>query len=91
MKTLKKFFFILNQKEKRSFIFLIFMVTLVAFAEAISIGSLIPLINMVLDSQYVDTFRQIINFEIINEISKERFVIFVLISVFSFFSIKYLF
>ncbi len=91
MKTLSNFFQILNHKEKRSFIFLIFMLTIVAISEAISIGSLIPLIKVILDNQYIDTFKQIINFEIINQVPNEKFVIFIITTVFIFFSIKYVF
>ena len=67
------------------------MLTIVAVSEAISIGSLIPLIKVILDNQYIDTFKQIINFEIINQVPNEKFVIFIITTVFIFFSIKYVF
>lgn len=91
MKTLSNFFQILNFKEKRNFIFLIFMLTVVAISEAISIGSLIPLIKIILDNQYIDTFKQIFNFEIINQVPNEKFVLFIIMTVFIFFSVKYVF
>ena len=65
MKTLSNFFKILNYKEKSNFIFLIFMLTIVALSEAVSIGSLIPLIKVILDPQYIDTLKQIFNFKLI--------------------------
>ena len=34
------------------------MITLVAFSEAISIGSIIPLIKIVVDSEYIITLRE---------------------------------
>ena len=91
MKTLSNFFKILNYKEKSNFIFLIFMLTIVALSEAVSIGSLIPLIKVILDPQYIDTLKQIFNLGIINQIPNEKFVIFIIITVFIFFSIKYIF
>ena len=91
MKTLTNFFQILNYKEKKNFVYLILMLTIVALFEAISIGSLIPLIKIVLDTQYIDTFKEIINMEFIYIIPNEKFSIFIIASVFLFFSIKYVF
>ena len=91
MKTLENFFQILNYKEKKNFIYLILMLTIVALSEAISIGSLIPLIKIILDNQYIDTFKQIINIQFINNIPNDKFSIFIITTVFLFFSIKYVF
>ena len=91
MKTLKNFFQILSYKEKKSFVYLILMLSIVALSEAISIGSLIPLIKIVLDSQYIDTFKEIINMEFIYKIPNDKFSIFIITTVFLFFSIKYVF
>ena len=88
MNTINNFLQILNNKEKRNFVFLIFMLSVVAFSEAISIGSLIPLIKILLNNQYIDTFKQIVDLGIINQIPNEKFLIFVVTSVFLFFSIK---
>ena len=68
MNTINNFLQILNNKEKRNFVFLIFMLSVVAFSEAISIGSLIPLIKILLNNQYIDTFKQIVDLGIINQI-----------------------
>ena len=67
------------------------MLTIVALSEAISIGSLIPLIKIILDNQYIDTFKQIINIQFINNIPNDKFSIFIITTVFLFFSIKYVF
>ena len=91
MKTIINFLQILNNREKRNFVFLIFMLSIVAFLEAISIGSLVPLIKIVLDNQYIDTFKQIVNLDIINQIPSEKFIIFIITLVFIFFSVKYIF
>ena len=91
MKYIINFLQILTIKEKRNFIFLIFMFVIVAFAEAISIGSLIPLIKIVLDNQYISTFKQFFDFDFINQIPNEKFVLFIILSVFLFFSVKYIF
>ena len=91
MKTLTNFFQILNYKEKKNFVYLILMLTIVALFEAISIGSLIPLIKIVLDYQYIDTFKEIVNMEFVYKIPNEKFSIFIIASVFLFFSIKYVF
>ena len=63
------------------------MLVIVAFAEAISIGSLIPLIKIVLDNQYINTFKQFIDFDYINQIPNEKFVVVIILSVFLFFSV----
>ena len=76
---------ILPRKEKKNFVYLILMLTIVALFEAISIGSLIPLIKIVLDTQYIDTFKEIINMEFIYIIPNEKFSIFIIASVFLFF------
>ena len=67
------------------------MITLVAFSEAISIGSIIPLIKIVVDSEYIITLREFLNLEILNNASDKEFILIILASVFTLFSAKYIF
>ena len=91
MNTLKNFLFLLNNREKKKFFWLILMITLVAFAEAVSIGSIIPLIKIVVDAQYISYLKDFINIDYLNNISDKKFVVFILLTVFSLFSAKYIF
>ena len=91
MNTLSNFLKLLKNKEKKKFLFLIIMITLVAFSEAISIGSIIPLIKIVVDSEYIITLREFLNLEILNNASDKEFILIILASVFTLFSAKYIF
>ncbi len=91
MNTLKNFLFLLNNREKKKFFWLILMITLVALAEAVSIGSIIPLIKIVVDAQYISYLKDFINIDYLNNISDKKFVVFILLTVFSLFSAKYIF
>ena len=91
MNTLKNFLFLLNNREKKKFFWLILMITLVALAEAVSIGSIIPLIKIVVDVQYITYLKEFFNFDYLNNISDKKFVIFILLTVFALFSAKYIF
>ncbi len=91
MNTLSNFLKLLNNQEKKKFLFLIIMITLVAFSEAISIGSIIPLIKIVVDSEYIITLREFLNIEILNNASDKEFILIILASVFTLFSAKYIF
>ena len=91
MNTLSNFLKLLNNQEKKKFLFLIIMITLVAFSEAISIGSIIPLIKIVVDSEYIITLREFLNLEILNNASDKEFILIILASVFTLFSAKYIF
>lgn len=91
MKNLKNFFYLLNKKEKNNFIILIFLITVVAILETISIGSIIPLIKIILDVNYIEQFKNFLNINLLQKISNEKIIFFILISIFCLFSIKYIF
>ena len=88
-KTIKKALFLLEKKELKLFIFLLFLMLVAMVLETISLGSLIPIINYFTDSDLLPGINLKIGLFLSNyQISRENLLVGLLIVVLLIFVVK---
>ena len=91
MLQIKKIFYLLNNKEKRNFYFLIFLMMINSFFEVLGITSIIPIISITINND-LSFFEGAFFFDALYKFSqKENFVLLSFIFVSSIFLFKNLF
>ena len=89
---LKKFFSILEKKEKKIFFVIVFLMAIAGFLEILSVGILIPFLSFLLDPALLLEHEIVLKyFSFITEIENEKIIYLLLLSIFIYFFLKAIF
>ncbi len=89
---LKKFFSILEKKEKKIFFVIVFLMAIAGFLEILSVGILIPFLSFLLDPALLLEHEIVLKyFSFITEIENEKIIYLLLLSIFICFFLKAIF
>lgn len=89
---IKKFFSILEYKDKKKFFMIVVLMVMAGFLETLSIGILIPFISFLLDPSLLLEHQIVLNyFPILNQIDDEKLIYYLLVIIFACFFLKTIF